>query len=75
MNIKWDALGSTFGVSLLVTVGMVAVFCLGISALSRREAAPAGATAVRGGALAVAWLCFAACTAVVGYGLYLIAAA
>ncbi|MFC1417296.1 hypothetical protein [Streptacidiphilus cavernicola] len=73
MNIHWSALGSTFAVSTLVTVGVVAVFCLGIAALSRRETAPAGAAATRGGALAVAALSFAACAAAVGYGLYLIA--
>ena len=73
MNINWAALGSTFAVSTLVTLGVVAAFCLGISALSRRETAPAGASAVRGGALALATASFAACAAAVGYGLYLIA--
>ena len=73
MKINWEALGSTFGVSLLITVGVVAVFCLGISALSRRETAVAGGAAARGTALALATLCFAACLAAVGYGLSLIA--
>jgi hypothetical protein len=75
MKINWSALGSTFAVSTLITLGVVAVFCLGISALSRRETAPAGAAAARSGALAVATLSFAACAAAVGYGLYVIAAA
>lgn len=75
MSINWEALGNTFGFSVLITVGVVAAFCLGVSALSRRETATAGSAAVRGGALAVATVCFAACAAVVGYGLYLIAGA
>ena len=77
MTINWAALGNTFGVSLLITLGVVASFCLGISALSRRETALAdGGSAVRGGgALAVAVVAFAACAAAVGYGLYLIAGA
>ncbi|MHA6762870.1 hypothetical protein [Streptacidiphilus sp. PAMC 29251] len=87
MKINWEALGSTFGVSMLITVGVVTTFCLGIAALSRHEtaagrSATAGATtagaSARGGsvpALAAATLCFAACAAAVGYGLYLIALA
>jgi hypothetical protein len=75
MSIDWSALGGTFAFSTLITLGTVAVFCLGIAALSRRETAPATASAARGGALAVATLSFAACAAAVGYGLYLIALA
>ena len=73
MKIDWSALGSTFAAGTLITLGVVAVFCLGVSALSRRETAPAGATVARGSALAVATLSFAACAAAVVYGLYLIA--
>jgi len=73
MNIDWSALGSTFAVSTLITLGVVAAFCLGIAALSRRETAPAAASTARGGALAVATVSFGACAAAVGYGLYLIA--
>ena len=79
MTINWAALGNTFGVSLLITLGVVTAFCLGVSALSRRETALAGGgSAARGGgalALAVAVVAFAACAAAVGYGLYLIAGA
>ncbi|MEY9967769.1 hypothetical protein ABIA33_005848 [Streptacidiphilus sp. MAP12-16] len=79
MKINWAALGSTFGVSLLITLGVVAAFSFGISSLSRRETALAGGTAAgRGGAAvstAVAVVCFGACAAAVGYGLYLIAGA
>ncbi|OSP43120.1 hypothetical protein B7767_11855, partial [Streptomyces sp. 13-12-16] len=65
MKIDWAALGSVFGVSLVVTVALVALFTLGISGLSRRErAADRGQSA----ALAVtgAYACFAACAAAVG---------
>ncbi|MGE9695711.1 hypothetical protein [Streptomyces sp. NRRL F-5630] len=41
MNIGWAALGSVFGVSLLVTVGLVGAFALGIAGLSRASAATA----------------------------------
>ncbi|MFE9422862.1 hypothetical protein ACFYNO_07865 [Kitasatospora sp. NPDC006697] len=76
MHINWNALGSTAAVSFLVTVGVVACFALGILALARREAATAagGPAGGRGPlALAGAGLCFAACAAVVGYGISLIA--
>ncbi|WP_042409222.1 hypothetical protein [Streptacidiphilus carbonis] len=77
MKIDWAALGNTFGVSLLITLGVVTAFCLGVSALSRREAAAVGgaASVARGTALAVAVVSFTACAAAVGYGLYLIAGA
>ncbi|MFF8732102.1 hypothetical protein ACF073_37390 [Streptomyces sp. NPDC015171] len=73
MTIDWAALGSVFGVSLAFTVGLVALFTLGINGLSRREKATAeGGSA----ALAVtgAYVCFAACAAAVVYGMYLIMA-
>ena len=73
MQIDWEALGSVFGVSLVVTVGLVALFTLGIMGLSRQERATAhGGSA----ALAVtgAYACFAACAAAVAYGIYLIVA-
>ncbi|MFI1360037.1 hypothetical protein ACH4TV_41615 [Streptomyces sp. NPDC020898] len=73
MKIDWAALGSVFGVSLVITVAMVGVFTLGIVGLSRRERAVAqGGTA--GLAVTGAYACFAACAAVVGYGIYLIVA-
>ncbi|MER7839839.1 hypothetical protein ABTY98_29130 [Streptomyces sp. NPDC096040] len=73
MNIDWAAIGSVFGVSLVVTVGMVALFTLGIKGLSARERATAQGNSA---ALAVttAYLCFAACAAVVAYGIHLIVA-
>ncbi|MFK4149031.1 hypothetical protein [Streptomyces sp. NPDC004065] len=73
MKIDWAALGSVFGVSLGVTVGLVALFTLGIAGLSRRERAAAQGG---GGALALtgAYVCFAACAAAVAYGIHLIMA-
>ncbi|MEU2388310.1 hypothetical protein ABZ606_27225 [Streptomyces sp. NPDC012461] len=73
MTIDWAALGSVFGVSLVVTVALVGLFTLGIAGLSRRDqAAEQGQSA----ALAVtgAYACFATCVAAVGYGIYLIMA-
>jgi hypothetical protein len=79
MNIKWNALAQTAGISFGITVAMVVVFALGILALSRRENALAQSGAAGGAgranlALAGASVCFAACAAVVVYGLTLIAA-
>ncbi|CAL9559505.1 hypothetical protein SUDANB6_04631 [Streptomyces sp. enrichment culture] len=73
MKIDWAALGSVFGVSLVVTVALVALFTLGIAGLSRRERAVAqGGSAVL--AVAGAYACFAACAAAVAYGIHLIVA-
>ncbi len=74
MKIDWSAIGSVFGVSLAVTVGLVALFTLGIAGLSRRERAAAEGSG--GGAVAAtgAYVCFAACAAAVAYGIYLIMA-
>ncbi|SMQ15386.1 hypothetical protein SAMN06272771_1715 [Streptomyces sp. Ag82_O1-12] len=73
MKIDWAALGSVFGVSLVVTVALVGLFTLGVTGLSRRERAVAqGGTA--GLAVTGAYACFAACAAAVGYGIYLIVA-
>ncbi|MFI9327448.1 hypothetical protein ACIGZJ_07835 [Kitasatospora sp. NPDC052868] len=79
MHIKWNALAQTAGVSFGITVAVVAVFALGILALSRREASQSArgseSGAASGGrlALAGAYTCFAACAAAVVYGLTLIA--
>jgi hypothetical protein len=73
MKIDWAALGSVFGISLAVTVGLVALFTLGIMGLSRRERAVAQGDSA---ALAVtgAYVCFATCLAAVAYGIHLIMA-
>ncbi|MEU7427283.1 MULTISPECIES: hypothetical protein [unclassified Streptomyces] len=73
MTIDWAALGSVFGTSLVFTVGLVALFTLGINGLSRREKAAAqGGSATL--AVTGAYVCFAACAAAVAYGIYLIVA-
>ncbi|QKW05790.1 hypothetical protein HUT18_04750 [Streptomyces sp. NA04227] len=73
MDIDWAALGSVFGVSLVVTVALVGVFTLGIVSLARREAAVAQSESA---ALATtgACVCFALCVGAVGYGIQLIVA-
>lgn len=71
MEIKWAALGQVFVVSLAVSVVVVVVFSLGVLSMSARQLAQER-QAAGGGALAAAVLCFAACAAVVGYGIYLI---
>ncbi|KUN04086.1 hypothetical protein AQI95_21915 [Streptomyces yokosukanensis] len=73
MKIDWAAIGSVFGVSLVSTVALVALFTLGINGLARREKAAAqGGSA--GLAVTGAYVCFAACAAAVAYGIYLIVA-
>lgn len=72
MHIDWQALASVFGVTLVVTVGLVGLFTLGIVGLAKRGPT-AGSTAgsvvlTRTGAYA----CFALCAAAVGYGIYII---
>jgi hypothetical protein len=73
MHIDWAALGSVFGVSLVVTVALVGLFTLGIIGLSKRESAAASGDSAVAAATA-AYMCFAACVAAVGYGIYLIVA-
>ncbi|MER7400640.1 hypothetical protein ABT381_34585 [Streptomyces sp. NPDC000151] len=79
MNIDWAALGQVFGTTLVVTVGMVGLFTLGIVGTSRKprqEGEAAAAAAVGGGSSAAArtggYACFALCLAAVGYGIFLI---
>lgn len=72
MKIDWAALASVFGVSLVVTVALVGLFTLGIVALSKLSATSGGGSAVL--ARTSAYACFAACTAAVAYGIYLIVA-
>ncbi|KJS53149.1 hypothetical protein [Streptomyces rubellomurinus] len=80
MHIKWNALAQTAGFSFGITVTVVAVFALGILALSRREAAlsaregDGAGGAAKPALLAGAYACFALCAAAVVYGLVLIAA-
>ncbi|MDX3517989.1 hypothetical protein [Streptomyces scabiei] len=73
MHIDWAALGSVFGVSLVVTVALVGLFTLGIVGLSKREEASARGDSV-GMATTGAYACFALCAAAVAYGISLIMA-
>jgi len=73
MKIDWAALGSVFGVSLVVTVALVGLFTLGVAGLSRRERAVAQGDSASF-AVTGAYACFAACAAAVAYGIYLIVA-
>ncbi|MFH8569879.1 hypothetical protein [Streptomyces sp. NPDC017993] len=77
MNIEWAALGQVFGVSLVVTVGIVGLFTVGIVGTSRKprqEGGAAVASAPGVGARAGAVVAFALCAAAVSYGIYLIVA-
>ncbi len=73
MHIDWAALGSVFGVSLIVTVALVGLFTLGIVGLSKGESASAQGTSATL-ATTAAYTCFAACAAAVAYGIHLIMA-
>ncbi|MFB6441582.1 hypothetical protein ACFCVY_33225 [Streptomyces sp. NPDC056411] len=77
MSIDWAAFGQVFGVSLVVTVGIVGLFTVGIVGTSRkpvREGEAATASAPGSGARAGAVAAFALCAAAVAYGIYLIVA-
>ncbi|MER5743914.1 hypothetical protein ACFV97_30925 [Streptomyces sp. NPDC059913] len=76
MKIDWAALGSVFGVSLVVTVALVGLFTLGIVGLSKQPepAAQGGSGGSPLLARAGAYACFALCAAAVGYGIFLIVA-
>ncbi|MBF6046711.1 hypothetical protein GO001_15965 [Streptomyces sp. NRRL B-1677] len=75
MHIDWAALGQVFGVSLVVTVGLVGIFTLGIMGTAPRTGGSADAAAGTGAlARSGAYACFALCAAAVGYGIYLIVA-
>jgi hypothetical protein len=69
VHVNWSGLLEVFVVALVAGVGLVALFSLGLTALDRRSADGSGAVAI-----ATAVLCFAACAAVVCYGLYLLIA-
>ena len=70
MHVNWTALGEVFLVGLAAGAGVVVLFSLGVAALARR-ATTTGRSTVD---ITVAGLCFLACAALVGYGIYLIVA-
>ncbi|MCA1221799.1 hypothetical protein [Streptomyces sp. 8L] len=63
MNIDWASVGTVFGVSLLVTVGLVGLFALGTVGLAKHGSAVV---------TSAAYACFALCAAAVAYGIFLI---
>ncbi|MTE18459.1 hypothetical protein F0L17_04815 [Streptomyces sp. TRM43335] len=71
MDIDWAALGQVFGVSLVMTVGLVGVFTLGIIGSAGGRRASAGTTSP---ARLGSYACYALCAAAVAYGIYIIAA-
>jgi hypothetical protein len=71
MSVNWAALGEVFIVGLVAVTTLVTLYAMGIRGVSRRVAARAqGGSGV--GGLTLAAVCFAACCAVVLYGLFLI---
>jgi hypothetical protein len=72
VSLDWNALGEVAAVSIGATVAVVVVFALGVLGLAEFEGAREedGTTHVLG--LAQAGLCFAACAALVAYGIWLI---
>ncbi|MER5785718.1 hypothetical protein ABT104_28980 [Streptomyces mobaraensis] len=70
MHIDWAALGQVFGVSLVMTVGLVGAFTLGIVGTSPSRNGKSASAVARTGAYGA----FALCAAAVGYGIYLIVA-
>jgi len=71
VSVNWLALGEVFVVGLVSVAALVMLFALGIRGVSQRVTARAEGGSGAGG-LTVAVVCFAACCAVVLYGLSLI---
>jgi hypothetical protein len=71
MHINWSGLGEVFAIALLAGVGLVTLFSLGIASLGRRETGEGGSATL---STTLAALCFLACAAIVGYGIYLVVA-
>ena len=71
MHIQWGDLGEVFIASLVATVCVVSLFSVGVIGLSRqatlKEQGGSGAAPLTGSVI-----CFAACLAIVAYGIYLI---
>ncbi|WP_043678678.1 hypothetical protein [Streptomyces xylophagus] len=72
MSLDWNALGEVAAVSVGVTVGVVAVFALGVLGIAQVETAREQDGGTHALGIAQAGLCFLACAAVVAYGIYLI---
>ncbi|MET9293031.1 hypothetical protein [Streptomyces sp. NPDC003077] len=77
MSIDWAALGQVFAVSLLVTVGIVGLFTVGIVGTSRKPRHDGQAAVAEGPGTAArvgGYACYALCAAAVAFGIYLIVA-
>ncbi|MEU5377896.1 hypothetical protein [Streptomyces sp. NPDC005968] len=72
MHLDWTALGEVTAVTIGVTVAVVVVFALGVLGIAQVESARERDGGTHALGLAQAGLCFLACAAVVGYGIYLI---
>ncbi|MFJ8610400.1 hypothetical protein ACIRH0_24895 [Streptomyces sp. NPDC093675] len=72
MHLDWTALGEVTAVSIGVTVAVVVVFALGVLGIAQVESARERDGGTHALGLTQAGLCFLACAAVVGYGIYLI---
>lgn len=70
---NWSALTEVFLIALVVGVGTIGLFSLGIIALDRRAAAVTDGRPMAVPTVASV-LCFLACAAIVGYGIYLVIA-
>ncbi|GAB2960623.1 hypothetical protein LWP59_05460 [Amycolatopsis acidiphila] len=73
MTIDWAALGSVFLIALVAVGVITSVFAVGVRGLAARTTARDTGASGSGG-LTAAIICFAVCAAIVGYGIYLIAA-
>ncbi|HEX8866357.1 MAG TPA: hypothetical protein VF821_11945 [Lentzea sp.] len=62
-HVNWSGLGEVFAVSLVLGVGIVTLFSAGLAVADRGHRGHDTVTAVR----------FAACAALVAYGIYLVA--
>jgi len=71
MNLHWGALGEVVLIGTAVSVAIVVVFAFGVVAMDRRTSVRVLGRSGRA-PLVAAGLCFAACAAVVLYGIYLI---
>lgn len=73
MNINGNLLGAVFLVALAAGVGVVVLFTLGVAALGKRTVALHRRESAVGPTIS-AGLCFAACAALILYGLDIIVA-
>ncbi|MEV5303269.1 MULTISPECIES: hypothetical protein [Amycolatopsis] len=74
MHIDWAALGSVFVTALAAVAVVTGLFAVGVRGVAARaDARETGASGTAGAV--TAGVCFAACAAVVLYGIYLIVAA